>query len=144
MANNLQRVHGDVQGVFHMDTANGAIVSNTAPAGTCVNFVGGSFDFFRIDSGSVSFAAEMDAGGAVEAILQNISQLATVMMYQVDSGTGGELNVCVYPKGVYEANSAVSGANLTAQLQLLTSVGHGPLNLNAASVTNVGFKLASS
>ena len=139
MANNLQKVHGDVQGVFHMDTANGAIVGNTAPAGTCVNFIGGAFDFFGIDAGgAVSFAVEMDVGGAVEAILRDTAQMATIMMYQVDTGTAGGMSVAVYPKGAYTA------ATLQAQLRLLTSVGLGPVTLAAATVTDVGFKLATS
>lgn len=136
MANNLQRVHGDVQPVFAIDTRNGP-VTVTTPTGVATNFIGPAMDFFGIDAGgAVSFAAEMQVGGAVEAILNDIAQLATVMLYQVETGVDGGMSIAVYPKGAYTA------ATLQTQLRLLTSVGAGPVNLNAATVTDVGFKLA--
>lgn len=145
MSNNLQRVHGTTQGVFHMDTANGAIVGSTAPAGTCVNFIGGAFDFFGLDLGG-SLAAEMDINGAVQAALTSIAQTATVMMYQVDAGTDGTMSVAVYPKGAYAVTTLTDGsANLVAQLQAIpTSATTNAYNFSGATATNVGFKLATS
>lgn len=139
MSNNLQLVHGDSQAVFAIDTRNGPIVSSAVPANLATNFIGPAMDFFGIDAGgSVSFAAEMNGTGAVAAILSSIAQLGTVMLYQVDSGTAGGMSVAVYPKGAYTA------ATLATQLNLLTAVGNGPVNLSSATVTDVGFKLATS
>jgi hypothetical protein len=140
MANNLQRVHGGSQEVFAIDTRNGSVTSLN-PSGAEVNFIGPAMDFFGIATG-VSMAGQMGPGGAVEAIAKQIAQLGTVMMYQVESGTGGFMSFAVYPKGAWEAATAVTGANLQASLAALTSVGVGPITLAATTVTDLGFKLA--
>ena len=133
MANNLQKVHGSVQPVFSMDVANGTVTS-LAPDGNEVNFVGPAMDFFGIAT-IPSLSVEMGVGGAVEAIIQNITQLGTVMLYQVETGATA-MSIAVYPKGAYTA------ATLQTQLRLLTSVGKGPITLAGVTCTDVGFKLA--
>lgn len=134
MANNLQKVHGDVQGVFAIDTANGAIAPGAAPAGVATNFIGPAMDFFGMDLGADP-ATQMAVGGAVEAVLNSIAQLGTVMLYQVEA-TSGAMSVAVYPKGAYTA------ANLQTQVRALGTV--NTYDLSGATVTNVGFKLAAA
>lgn len=144
MANNLQRVHGDSQAVFAIDTRNGPIAPSTAPANTQTNFIGPELAFFNIQTG-VSMAAQMDTGGAVEAMLRTIAQTATVMIYQVDSGTGGNLSVGVYPVGAWAtttASPADGSGNLVAAIQALGTV--NTVSLAGAAATNVGFKLAQA
>ena len=134
MANNLQKVHGDVQPVFQMDTANGAIPAATAANGTEVNFIGPAMDFFGITfNGAIT--GECGVGEAVEAALQSIAQLATVMMYQVQAGA--LMSVAVYPKGAYTAGT------LETQLEALgATVGANNFDMQVVTVTDLGFKLA--
>jgi hypothetical protein len=68
--------------------------------------------------------------------MQNIAQLATVMMYQV-SVTNTQVSVAVYPVGAYTA------ATLETQIRLMgATVGPNNFDLHLADVTDVGFKLA--
>ena len=145
MANNLQKVHGSTQAVFAVDTRNGSVASLN-PTGDEVNFVGPAMDFFNIQTG-VSLAGEMGPTGAVGVVLASIAQTATVMIYQVESGTGGNLSIAVYPKGAYQATTASpanGSANLVAQLNALGSVGAGPVTISSVTVTDLGFKLAQA
>lgn len=142
MANNLQKVHGSVQPVFSIDTRNGAIDPATAASGITTNFIGPSMDFFGIDLGADP-SGQMATNGAVEAVLRTIGQLGTVMIYSVDATANPtNLSVGVYPVGAWEAATAVTGANLTAALQALGTV--NTYSLAGATVTNVGFRLAST
>lgn len=134
MANNLQRVHGDVQPVFQIDTRNGPVPSTNPGAGVVTNFIGPAMDFFGLDLGGDP-ATQLAIGGAVEAVLFSIQQLATTMIYQVEA-TSGAMSVGVYPVGAYTA------ADLQAQVRALGTV--NTYDLSGATVTNVGFKLAVS
>ncbi len=130
------RVNGDAQPVFAIDTQNGPVSSSTSANGTTTNFIGPAMDFFGFDLGAAP-TAQLGVDGAVSAVLQSIEQLATVMMYSVSATANvTNMSVAVYPVGAYTA------ANLQTQIRALGTV--NGYDLSGATVTNVGFRLAST
>ena len=130
------RTHGDAQPVFAMDVQNGPVAPSTAADGTTTNFIGPAMDFFGFDLG----AAPTDQLGVDEMVAQvmvSIEQLATVMMYSVSATTNvTNMSVAVYPVGAYTA------ATLQTQVRALGTI--NGYDLSGATVTNVGFRLAST
>lgn len=132
------RTHGDAQPVFAMDTLNGPVASTANAAGTTTNFMGPGMQFFGIDLGAIP-TTQLGVGGAVSAVLQCIEQQATVMIYSV-SNTASVVNMSVasYPLDGWTA------AGLQTALQALGTVNGYSLASPGATVTDVGFRLAST
>jgi hypothetical protein len=130
------RTHGDAQPVFAMDVQNGPVASSTAADGTTTNFIGPAMDFFGFDLGAAP-TTQLGVDEMVAQVLQSIEQLATVMMYSVSATANvTNMSVAVYPVGAYTA------ATLQTQIQALGTV--NGYSLAGATVTNVGFRLAST
>jgi hypothetical protein len=139
---------GGSQPVFATDTLNGpqlAATTTYTPAGTPTNFMGPKLDFFGCDLGADP-STEAEVNGMLQTLLQSIQQTATVAIYQV-AATANVTNfsVATFPTGAF--NTAVDGtdnsaATLQAQIRALGTV--AGYNLTGATVTNVGFRLASS
>lgn len=130
------RTHGDAQPVFAMDVQNGPLASSTAADGTTTNFIGPAMDFFGFDLGAAP-TTQLGVDEMVAQVLQSIEQLATVMMYSVSATANvTNMSVAVYPVGAYTAGA------LQSQIQALGTI--NGYNLGSATVTNVGFRLAST
>lgn len=130
------RTHGDAQPVFAMDVQNGPLASSTAADGTTTNFIGPAMDFFGFDLGAAP-TTQLGVDEMVAQVLQSIEQLATVMMYSVSATANvTNMSVAVYPVGAYTA------AALQTQIRALGTV--NGYDLSGATVTNVGFRLAST
>lgn len=130
------RVNGDAQPVFAMDVQNGPVAPSTAANGTTTNFIGPAMDFFGFDLGAAP-TAQLGVDEMVAQVLQSIEQLATVMMYSVSATANvTNMSVAVYPVGAYTA------ADLQTQIRALGTV--NGYDLSGATVTNVGFRLAST
>jgi hypothetical protein len=139
---------GGSQPVFATDTLNGpqlAATTTYTPAGTPTNFMGPKLDFFGCDLGADP-STEAEVNGMLQTLLQSIQQTATVAIYQV-AATANVTNfsVATFPTGAF--NTAVDGtdnsaATLQAQIRALGTV--AGYNLTGATVTNVGFRLAST
>ncbi len=130
------RTHGDAQPVFAMDVQNGPVVSSTAADGITTKFIGPAMDFFGFGLGAAP-TAQLGVDEMVAQVLQSIEQLATVMMYSVSATANvTNMSVAVYPVGAYTA------ANLQTQIRALGTV--NGYDLSGATVTNVGFRLAST
>jgi hypothetical protein len=144
----ITKVSGGSQPVFATDTLNGPQLSSTAtytPAGTPTNFMGPKLDFFGMDLGADP-SGEADVNGMLVTLLQSIQQTSTVAIYQV-AATGNVTNfsVATFPTGAF--NTATNGtdnsaATLQAQIRALGTV--AGYDLSGATVTNVGFRLAST
>jgi hypothetical protein len=139
---------GGSQPVFATDTLNGPQLAATAaytPAGVPTNFMGPKLDFFGCDLGADP-STEAEVNGMLQTLLQTIQQTATVAIYQVAAtGNATNFSVATYPTGAF--NTATDGtdnsaATLQAIIQALGTV--AGYNLATATVTNVGFRLASS
>jgi hypothetical protein len=134
------REHGNAQQVFHIDTDNGSLSGALATSGA-VNVTGPKLDFFKIiveNAGNAAqdLQAQVGTGLAVEAIIQNIQQIAGVYIYQVEDDTTGQISIATYPTGAYTA------ATLQASVRLLTAAGTGSINCAGSDVTTGNFKLA--
>lgn len=139
---------GGSQPVFATDTLNGpqlAATTTYTPAGTPTNFMGPKLDFFGCDLGADP-STEAEVNGMLQTLLQNIQQTATVAIYQVAATSNvTNFSVATFPTGAF--NTATDGtdnsaATLQAQIRALGTV--AGYNLAGATVTNVGFRLAST
>lgn len=141
-------VSGGSQPVFATDTLNGPQLAATAtytPAGVPTNLMGPKLDFFGMDLGADP-SDEAGVNGMIQTLLQTIQQTATVAIYQV-AATGNVTNfsVATYPTGAFNTatdGSDNSAATLQAIVRALGTV--SGYNLAGATVTNVGFRLAST
>lgn len=136
---------GGSQPVFATDTLNGSVSSSTYLAGVPTNFMGPKLDFFGCDLGADP-AGEAAVNEMLQTLLQTIQQTATVAIYQVAAtGNATNFSVATYPTGAF--NTATDGSdNSAATLQALIQ-GIGTVsgyNLAGATVTNVGFRLATT
>jgi hypothetical protein len=130
------RTHGDAQPVFAMDVQNGPVASSTAADGTTTNFIGPAMDFFGFDLGAAP-TTQLGVDEMVAQVMVSIEQLGTVMMYSVAATANvTNMSVAVYPVGAYTA------ATLQTQIRALGTV--NGYDLSGATVTNVGFRLAST
>jgi hypothetical protein len=136
------------QPVFATDTLNGpqlAATTTYTPAGTPTNFMGPKLDFFGCDLGADP-STEAEVNGMLQTLLQTIQQTATVAIYQVAAtGNATNFSVATYPTGAF--NTATDGSNNSAATLQGIIQGLGTVagyNLGSATVTNVGFRLASS
>ena len=134
------RTHGNAQQVFHIDTGNGSL-SGALAASAPVNVTGPKLDFFKVivqngSNANQDLQAQVGTGLAVEAILQNIQQIAGVYIYQVEDANAGQISVATYPTGAYTASS------LQTSIRTLTSAGTGGIDCSGSDVTDSGFKLA--
>ena len=134
------RTHGNAQQVFHIDTDDGSLSGALATSGA-VNVTGPKLDFFKIiveNAGNAAqdLQAQVGTGLAVEAIIQNIQQIAGVYIYQVEDDTTGQISIATYPTGAYTA------ATLQTSVRTLTAAGTGSINCAGSDVTTGNFKLA--
>ena len=139
---------GGSQPVFATDTLNGPQLASTTtytPAGTPTNFMGPKLDFFGCDLGA-NPATEAEVNGMLQTLLQTIQQTATVAIYQVAATANAtNFSVATYPTGAF--NTATDGTNNSAAtlqgiIQALGTV--AGYDLSGATVTNVGFRLATT
>jgi hypothetical protein len=139
---------GGSQPVFATDTLNGpqlAATTTYTPAGTPTNFMGPKLDFFGCDLGADP-STEAEVNGMLQTLLQSIQQTATVAIYQVAATSNvTNFSVATFPTGAF--NTATDGSNnsaatLQAQIRALGTV--AGYDLSGATVTNVGFRLAST
>lgn len=124
------RLHGDVLPVFAIDTLAGPGAAST---GVAVQIAGPKLEFFGMDLGA-DIAGQLGTGGAVERVIQCVTQLATTHMFQADGS--GVFSVAVYPVAAWTAG------DLQAAIRALGTV--NSYDLSGATVTNVGFKLAAA
>ena len=125
------KTHGDTKPVFAIDTLAG---SGAAGAGTPVQIAGPKLDFFGMDLGADP-SGQVSAGGAIEAVIQCTTQLATVHFYQYQaSASANNFSIAVYPTAAWTAST------LQAAIRDLGTV--NGFDLSGATVTNNGFKLA--
>ena len=134
------RTHGNAQEVFHIDTNNGSL-SGALATSAAVNVTGPKLDYFKIivensSNAAQDLQAQVGTGLAVEAILQEIQQIAGVYIYQVEDDSTGQISVATYPTGAYTT------ATLQASVRTLTAAGSGSIDCSGSDVTSGNFKLA--
>ena len=137
----FNKVHGDARPVVNLDSKEGFKgTDNTFSDATqiAINSAGPKLDFFSIvlDSDE-SPADQMGTGGAIEAVLNCVGQLATVHIYQVDDVTGlddAQLSLAIYPAGAW------TSGDLQDAIEGLGTVNGYDLS-DARAETQSGFRL---
>jgi hypothetical protein len=139
------RYAGDATGINNFDgaydgTLGTLIATGATKSPTAISIVLGKSQTFS--------AADSATGGVVETFLRQLAIDGTIIAYQVNSGT---LSVLLEATGAGTSSGGVVTGVATAlqtRIQSLgnASVGAGGSNIwaNAATVTNVGLKLATS
>jgi len=124
------RINGDANGVVNQDV-------NLNPRTNDLDIVISTGSkrptMFKIvaDTG-VSFNAEMGSGGAVEAVLRLISTQATIIAYQVTTGSQGQMSV------LCESTGWTTDTVLRDAIRLLTVIGAGPISMAASTCASTG------
>lgn len=124
------RINGDANGVVNQDVN---LNPRTNDLDIIISTGGKRPTMFKIigDTG-VSFNAEMGAGGAVEAVLRLISTQATIIAYQVTTGSQGQMSV------LCESTGWTSDTVLRDAIRALTSIGAGPITMAASTCVSTG------
>lgn len=125
------RTSGDAKGVVNVDVGtHGAGIGAIVATG-----IGKHPTAFNIVAG-VDLRGETGTGGAVEAILRALTVQSSILAYQVENDTSGQVSVLV------EATS-FDAAGLQAAIRALGSIGAGPVSMAGATVSTAGgMKLA--
>ena len=135
-------VNGGSQPVFATDTLNGPQLSgNTtySPAGTPVMIMGPKLDFFGVGN-IANISTQAGVNGAIQQIIQQIQQTATVAFYQPGNA---QLSLAVYPTGAYTASTLQAAIQGLGNIQVSANGTVTGFNVAGAAVTNVGFDLAN-
>lgn len=126
----INRVSGDAQPVYALDTNNGKIAPGASTSGVPVQPAGPKLEFFQITCANTN-ATLQGVTGYVSNVIQSIQQTSTVAFYQVD---GVQISLGVFPVGAFTAATLLTAAQTVNQA-----------GVNAASSsTDVGFKLAAA
>lgn len=121
------RTNGDAYGVVNVDSG-----TRGAGVGTLISTgIGKHISIFKLDTGTVDISGQSGVGGAVEAILRTVATQSTVVAYQVEDDSSGEMRVVVEATGF-------DAAGLQAAVRALGTVNGA--SLSSTSVTAVGLK----
>ena len=127
----VTRVNGDSNGVVVVDVG----VHGTGIGGIISTGIGKAPVAYKIVVGG-SLQNEMGPNGAVETLLKQVELNSTLLMYQVQNDTSGQVSVLVEGFGWTDAT-------LQTQLRSLGNVGANAVQFGATTVSsNNGFKLA--
>jgi hypothetical protein len=124
------RTNGDANGVVNQDVN---LNPRTNDLDIIISTGGKRPTMFKIigDTG-VSFNAEMGAGGAVEAVLRLISTQATIIAYQVTTGSQGQMSV------LCESTGWTTDTVLRDAIRALTPIGAGPITMAGSTCVSTG------
>lgn len=126
-----------------------AIITRTnggaGAAGDLVAVIGKTPKAFGIvikngSAAAVDVRAQLGALGAVEAVLKAVMLNTSLLAYQVENTTSGQISVLLDGAAGFPAASDLQ----TAIRALGASVGATPVDVSGTVVTDVGFKLALS
>lgn len=149
-------VSGGAQPVFAHDTLNGPqLAANVwyAPEGVPTIFSGPKLDFFgmTLGGGTANPAEQCQVAGGISLVLQTMQQVSTVFCYQVANTVNTtNFSVATYPTGAFNTaqdgtdNSATNLAALISGLGNVTFENGTSFDFTGTTVTEVGFRLAST
>lgn len=127
----VTRVNGDAYGVVNVD-----IGAHDTGLGTIVSTgIGKKPVAFKIVVGQ-DLRNEATTGSAVEFIMRQVALNTTILMYQIENASGGQISVLVEGLGWADAD-------LQSNIRALGNVGPNSVPLGATTVSSTGgFKLA--
>ena len=125
----FSRVSGDLKGVAVFDVpayTNTGV--NTLTSGVTVQPQGPKLNFFTVSDANLE-PVSSDAGTAATIVMQTITQLSTVHMYEyTDAGSNGTIALAIYP------TAGQTAASLQTAIRALGTVSN--VDLSAAVVAN--------
>mgnify|MGYP003353010474 CR=1 FL=1 len=128
------RYAGDANGVNNVNATYDGTLATVVSTGLTKNPIPFSI---KLGKSQTFAAADSATGGVIETFLKQIAVDSTITMYQVDSG---QLSVLLEACG---SNVATIATRIQA-LGNATVAGGSNIWANVATITNVGFKLATS
>jgi hypothetical protein len=149
------RINGDAGGVVNVDIGRMGVLNAN---GNVINTgIAAPLSFYKVTFPNGNLAAELTTGGAVESVLRWVEGNATVLAYQVDSGS--QISIITERSGWgttqgagnYTYGSDASSIQSFIISQALLSPGAGNIGATgnvwaggagAFAVVNEGFKLA--
>ena len=128
------RVNGNSQVVTSVGNVS---LSTQANSGNVIisTGIGKPIQVYGISGNGVSFTSEFGTGGAIEAIMQQLSTNCTILAYQVSVAVGQSSGNANGLLSVIVEDNQYTASTLQTDLRLLTSVGVGALNLNGTVVS---------
>ena len=131
----ITRTNGDVLSGVNQNTAVGALVSFNGSQPLALAIV------VKNGSGTArDIRAEGQAGESIEKILFTILTNATIIYYQVENTTSGQISVMLEGNG-----GGWTAASLQTAIRALgASVGTNTIDVTGTTVTDLGLKLALS
>lgn len=109
--------------------------------GDFINFIGANVTAYKVLVQNVTYVArdisgENGPGETIEAILKKVATRATVLGYQVENDSSGQISLLI-EKGDWTA------ADLQANIRALgTTVGNTTVDVSGSNVSTSGYKLA--
>ena len=131
----ITRVNGSVLSGVNINDDVGNLVSlgGSQPVAFGIQVQNGS-------QTNIDLQAETGAGEAIEAVLFAILQRATIMYFQVEDDTSGQISVMLENNG-----GGWTAATLQTAIRALgASVGVNTVDVTGTDVTDLGLKLALS
>lgn len=127
----VNRLNGDANAVVVVDTGtHGTGIGQIISTG-----IGKKPVAYKIIVGQ-DLRNEMTAGSAVEVVLRQVALNTTILMYQVQNDTSGQISVLV-------ENGSWSDTDLQSNIRALANIGTNLVPTGSTTVSSVnGFKLA--
>jgi hypothetical protein len=139
MAIGVTRVHGDAHGVAVVDVdlkASGAITQSMLHSTLFRKPSVMALVVKDVHNNAVDISNELDTNEAIEAILKVVANTASILAYQVEADTSGQISL------MFEG-SAITAAQLQVAIRALgATVGANNKDVTGSTVTDLGFKLA--
>ena len=100
-------------------------------------------------SEAIDISNEMDVGESVEAVLRVCAENASILGYQVEYDSTGQISVMLEGPHTQSTYGTAGTSSFASDLQtrvraLGTAVGANSIDVSGSVVTNVAFKLATS
>jgi hypothetical protein len=114
---------------------------DTGTVGDFISFIGANVTAFKVMVQNATYDArdirtENGPGEAIEAILRNVATRATVLGYQVENTSAGQISLLV-------ENGDWNATDLQANIRALgATVGNTSVDVSGSNVTTSGYKLA--
>ena len=129
----ITRTNGNVFSGVNVNTDLGSLVAIGGVHPSCYAIL-----LKDVSGNATNVDAEGDAGESLEIVLRTVLEKGIISYYQIETSTPWQVSVMV-------ERSAWTAATLqTAVRALGTAVGSNSVDVSGSTVTDVGFKLATS
>lgn len=129
----ITRTNGNVFSGVNVNTDLGSLVAIGGVQPACYAIL-----LKDVSGNATNVDADGDAGESLEIVLRTVLEKGIISYYQIEASTPWQVSVMV------ERSAWTAAALQTAVRALGTTVGTNTLDVSGSTVTDVGFKLATS